>query len=1621
MLRIFALILIVSSCSEEISQKRVSGGTAPKTQKSPLPFPSFENDLNVLQNGNLRSSSTFPISETSQEGVLFWGKQIDTYIRGHARSEVHCLLAKFPSPAEKSHLLMAARPLSNGDTVNTQKYYYQLSPHDNSSNKLFCHTSSMIKNIGVQSSNMAFSLKEVCPNCTGSDLTGTSLMLTNVHGKEVQSVKTQSLKIQIQFESFSTPPASSCTSSSDCRAKGFDCCSANQCIRDGQTRQGIDLKSSEFLQAENDIQQNPGKIYDYPHFYHLCTKKTAIPISPSPPPEPNVDLTSERLIYLQELYQCTTPIEGEKGLCTLTIDNVEGSGTYSAPKDDRDFSFTYTNTRTKLLERNIERITYANQVLYKERKTLVPGSFQFGPSNDSMIDGQKIILSHTPPANGSKKLKIRYQTDASCENRGYNLGRCYKIYVQGQNSGRIDDHYPASNEFLLPFYADTGKSIQIQVDGITKLYGTHWKMEKSPRPKIIFTPPRTPLLVKDNQTVKITFFVDLNQHPVMASKQAALESIKKACQCQDTNCRLKEMKKNGVVTKYTCQYPPPPGPPPPLQQTISLSTKAVPHRYFDNQGNYIKKVVSQTAPQEGKHFAYTNNNLLFPNNVTDTIGFNEIYGTLGTSLHNAFPAQEVSIRKNKRYNIYVDSGQFSSCIKCGQDYYSHQNKLFPHNFLHKGGGYRPDYMVTDRFSRQSPYRSDDLLFGRACWVPATMIPWSHTPMEDLQTQRLRRLSTQHFIFANGYQRDWYGFDYGSVIGSFDGINWFAIGNQRYINAKSNKLFLAVNAYFGDLTRSGNFRVTISESRSVQDADVSIKSNFQSDGAECRKYHLCEKDQDCIAQLGWEYSCENITAMSTQWPVFDHNAQEVPNTTRRQNLADIFGAYGNGNKRCVYRGRGALCQANYQVIDPDTSFNGTTSLGLHACNSNFYCQLFSDDGREKKFNTRISRYGHPPHTLNQNPDVDISGLNTFGLDAKLIGRPERWHGRDEVPPDVFASLNQNNVHALCLPGRNPTDPGRTILDHNQAEPDLSSLGDKVLNIGVTPGGSVGLGHYLSGCSIYDESGNYYQKDPDHLPETLDDADFARQASRQAVPTNSLERLEGLIEEELMTNFESIQVESPILQENRCLRAPGSSCFSDLDCAPSSFITRRTRAIDPDDNSLWMTLNPYEIQFWQEDLICSQKDSPESNDFSLKNNRCCRETGKDVTIGTLIDQSHHGAIDPAIPVFDNANIPGLGIDLDNPLRHTRNATIFDLSGNTTHPPLQSARADACNQPAGCFTRLDFPWDNQYNSFATTAERTCCNGHWIRQFHQDNGGGHKWQPAKAQRTPKESFRCLNWFQCDSTLDTCRADAHFTCHHTDQPDDPNCFAKSTSLTEAEPVFQFISTLELLGIPQIKVKGEQWPEIHCLVNPDDQELPSNRTPIPNLINTSNPAEYADSGRTLRAADDPLNFHEDLELIFSPDKISCCLPAGTQVDENEDPERCCTGFINKASRRCQLPDFSNLSVYFNRYVSSHAKDILPGLFDPETGYIRSPVHVENLACATHVCASGVIARGIALSELYIPGHENSNKKIRRWLDANSDDTQGLDQLYNSGQRWNDHVYCVPEDSTVPTTVNCEER
>ncbi len=1605
------LLALLTSCVQDAGTKRKKS-TLEEKATIDTTTPTIPSKLNFFQNNSIQYNTLLPVPADFQGQIYFRGNEVHEYAQNN-NSSVQCLVSIFPNSTTNKILISAATPrFFNNFATNTKEYYYLINFSDKTSTQNFCQTVDLISAMGTAypTYSIAYSLAEVCPTCSASQLVTSSVELYSGGGSNISNISSSYLKVQITAANNSSDPnLVTCSTSTTCIAKGYDCCSLGQCVSDKQLKNGVDQTDADYLQSVQDILSTPSKIYDYPQFYHLCSSN----VTPDPTPtsfSDAIDQAARRLEELQELYDCTSPTNSEVGLCTVTTDSPTTGNTYETLADDQNFSSIYSGT-IGIPSHSLNRIIHSGETIF-ENNTYSASDLTIGVGNNNLTDKQSItLLNVASPTAKRDELKIRYHIDGSCEKVNSSLARCYKIYEQGQNKGLTTDHFPASNDFLVPVYANTTMSIKVEVDDAPYLEGSHWSLLASSPAVVTFL--GTGLQVADTQTVKITFFVDTNVNNVLQLKQTSLERIQEICECANTVCRLEPKIENSVVVDYNCIYPQPPRPDPPLVQNVLLNSKSVAQLFFDTTGVY-QSSPDLTMTQEGNEFTYTKGDLLKPNNVATDIGFNEIYGSFNHDTTAPVPATKVDVKAGKSYIVYVNSGSFSTCYYCGNDFYSGLAKIFPQSFLYQGGGYSPAPAQTDRFSSET-YRADDLLFGRACFVPATMIPWTHRANSDRQQQRLLRQNGQHFLFANGYQRDWYGFDYGSVIGSFDGVRWFSIGNSRRIKATTNRLFLAINAYFGDQTITNTFNLTVVDASTVLDADNEINNNFESRGAECQKYHVCETDQDCAGQLGWDYVCETVSNMSTNWPKFDANGQERPNQEETLNILQLFETAQGGPKRCVYRGRGAACHTNYNVTDENNAYSGTTKPGLHACSSNNYCQSFVSGVPVAKFNNRISRYGKSPTVQNAN-SIPVSDADTFGLGARNLGRPYDWNGLEEININASANLSHNKISALCIPGRSPSSTN--ILTAHSNTPGNDYGGDQVIGMGMTLTGT-GSSEYLSSCSIFDSSGDYWVLDSSNFTKNLNDNELVRLAGQQAISTNSLALLETLSGIELTKDFDSEQVTDIIHQKNRCLRAPGSTCFSNFECAPSNWVASRVSNIDSDSSTVQTTLNKYEVQFWQEGLICSQEDAPTASDFSLGNNRCCRETGKTITIGSLADQTGFAAPDTTLPNFDNQNIPGLGaLSLSSSSRYSRLSTIYDLMSNATeYPPIEGAGKDFCTQNGTCKTTNDL--DKQYNSIAAMAERTCCSANWVRNFSKNgNGGGHEWGPGKMQNIPKESFKCLNWLQCSGA--TCGT--NFTCNHTEQPDDPDCLARTVTNSEANTIFDWVSNLEMLGIPQVRVKSDDFADILCRVDPNDQSLAGTTAP-PNLIsNIAADGEFTDGSGNYFSGDDMTNFDSGLKEVFSPDEFSCCLPPGTTVADGTDASSCCTGFINSQTKKCQFKDFSNLSVYFNRYISSGAKDLSSGEIDPKSGFIKNFDTVIRLACQINACASGKVVLGVSHSDLKVPGtkHQGSSYRHKRFIDDNSDASNfsGLADLYDDGLRWNNNVYCAPVDSNLPNTFDC---
>lgn len=1643
----FALFL--QGCMPQAKGKKSALKSASTDTSSPGKIPEFATGTNFIQNGASVFLSSVKLDISFADSIQLRGKDVDGYIRATGTSNVVCLTSRFLTT--NRIILMAAIPRSIYNfTTQTTEYYYNIAPSDSTTNQSFCQKTGIINQLSTYYSQLIpkYKMADICPTagtCNVTSYSGQALELYNTSGIGITQIATKQLHFLINNNPIiETPAGLTCTDSSQCTIQGYDCCSSGQCVKDLAEKPGINTSSNEYLQSVQDILNNPAAIYSYPQYYFICSTPVTTPTPPVDTTDP-LNTAAARVKRLENLYNCTTKIEGEYGVCTATYENVQPNDgiQYSAGADDRNFSKTFTNI---LVNENtlvsIEKIIYGGIVMYdyttKDAGALfrepyadivvAPEIAPFritGGHNDDVQSGAYVEIFKKPESAVSNTLEIKYKVDASCTPINDSLAKCEKYYIQGQHSsgdtpaahqqGRVTDHYPGNGLFKLPGYANTTKAITVEVDGLKQKVDIDWVLNAGAQASIQFIPANANK-VSDGQKVRITYFVDINPDKtvpsVMTSKLKALKEIKTICSCADLTCNLTPVKNSSnKIVDYACVFPDPAPVEPPVSQKVYVSSKAVPVRFFDNAGTAQNSIVAGVE-QEGQAFSYTGGDLLKPSNLNDYVGFNEIYGSISYANGSAKPAYQINVKKDKTYDIYVDRGSFSNCIQCGNDYYSQLNKLFP--LTQFGGGAVPLLGQTNR-TMTSGIRSDDLKFGRACVVPATMIPWTHGPDSSVITQRKNRMRAQHFLYANGYQYDWYGFDYGSVIGSFDGVKWFSIGTNRRIKAESSKMFVAINGAMGDLTLEATYEVTVNDSSLNPLGTNMVTSDYNSDGAECQQFHQCSTDNDCASTLGWEYACAPVSEITSSWPKFDDNGKEMPEVVREDNrLTSILGV-SNPGKRCVYRGRGALCTQNYANINVNATFNQSTNKSVHACSDNNYCQSISTNGTGAAvFNNRIARYGK----VRTDNTVD-----TFGLASLVPGRPFAWNAEELPRPETLQNLNMNRAMSMCLPGRDIEKT--TFLEQNMTAPTTTDYkGDKVLGIGMTHKASVvPIANYLNACSIMDSTKNYYHNTTASASATINSTNYPMlryDAGSQAVSTNALSIFNTIFNTKGIT-FGLIKNNTMILNstaftENRCMRAPAASCFTDMDCSPSKFISDKLKSISAEDTTVNSILNKYEIKFWQEELICSQPIAKTSLSYDPKNNYCCRDIGNAISL-------------PSADINNRLNykkVAGIDYTISDPLRYTRAATMYK-SVNTdaiNFPELRTAVANQCGLAAGCQSTAGL--DNQFRTFAAFAEKTSCSGDWIRSFAT---GSHKWEVGRFQTFSPITFQCLNWYP---------GTGGYTCAGY-EADDPDCPLAQTSPTTAKgkDVLNYLAKLELMGIPQIYFEPEAYFSgttengLSCKSLPGNRAgtypvLGTNYRPPTQLFTSGAVAEYTNGVTTLLSAIDPTNF-KSMKQVFKADEVVSCLPAGTDMKLGDDPARCCTGMINSSTLKCQLPDYIDVSVYTNRYVSSEAKKLNTSLFD-QNGYIKDAAYAAQLACEKSMCASGTLAFGVLISRLPTPGQNESDTKYYRFLEGNNvDNTNGLLDLYNKGLKLNNHVYCVPKslaqsaagsDSEDLTIISC---
>lgn len=1602
---VLAALLLLSSCLPETKTASVETNNSTNndsTVNNDYSEPAYPVDGIFYQEGSTQSASVFSLPVNFNDSFLIRGKALSVYLRQLPNTTKYCLAGKFNYSGTDKFLILAAKPKGYTDLINkTTEYYLQVEPAEDQANQNDCLTYNLTNSLflNANSPTASFSFTQLCSDCSTS-VTSTGLKLYFVNGQEVPTLNLSQLLMTISGSTTTT--GNTCSESTACKARGYDCCLQNQCVTDGAVRPGA-ITQSGFSAAQEDVRLNPTRFVVYPQFYYVCS---TTPPSSGTGSGTTIDPAYESAIRMQELtqlYQCLNKVDGEFSYCTVKFTEASESipGNFSASSfgyyDDVNFNSLNPNLAIGDYVNNIVKITYGGKTLYELNSTAITdASFVAGTSNDSISTAQSVNVTSSLPANAmDDNLYITYKVDGTCEKLGTSLAKCTKTYVFDSSDVNATTYHDNSQTFLLPSYADLTSTAIVKVSGIIVPEDpTTWSKSTSPN-AIVFDSSYN---LYTNQNIEITYFITSNVTNLMGMKTAAQTQANTMCSCASTTkCNIKPAyDANNNLINYECVYPTAAATIP-VNQTVYVSSKNVPHRYYDLNGVSYDEGHSSAPAQEGTAFSYTNNNVLKPSNVTTYTGFNEIYGSFAkTGTYIASPAKLVKVKKDTTYDIYVNSGTFSSCVTCGSDYYTSLQKIFPQNFSGKGGGYAPDNYESRRESNASIYRADDLLFGRACFVPATMIPWSHVTATNPKDQRQGRLSAQHFLFANGYNRDWFGFDYGSLIGSFDGVSWFSIGNARRIKMKTGKLYLAVNAYFGDQNIDSNFSITVSESSAfsseVPDHDT------ETDGAQCQKSHFCSKDDDCFRQLGYDYTCQNVTGLTTAWPQFDPNGSEVVGSVSKT-LVSIVGGTNGQTKRCVYRGRGAPCLSDLSQAS-GTTFNNSSLIGTLSCSPNNYCASLGT----ANFNDRIARFANTPLAQNL-ASAAATHSDIVGLGARILGRPFDYLGSSTTPADSLAALTSNSVNAICVPGKdiaNSTDN----FDLNSTVPAIRiETSDKLFGVGPTMSGSQNA-KYLNACPATDALGTSLQQ----YDVALGDTTLNTYTINQNMSSNLLD-LSALTALNIFSSTAGSKVSSIGYQRNTCLRAPGASCFTDMECAPSSFIATKANTAD-----LSAVLNEAEEKFWEEELVCGNPDFKIiqsgilNPNYDIKKNVCCREFGKAFTVYTETATSDYKWCKGGT---SEVKVAGVNADIDSFSRYSRVHTAYDkITCNVAD--ISTTKTFALSIDTGDITQIL----NQFKTLDTVNERTCCTKHWVRNFASTNGGGHKFDKTKLQSIDKTMFKHISWLGDDNTLGI--TDPAFECDPENFANS-SCEIKSLSAAEEDKYLTWAASLELIGIPQVAIKTND--EVFKLVN-DSQVAIAAGEPLNNSIKdvATAGADFTDpdTGKTFYSASSYDKFKMgtgQLRKIFSENEFNCCIPTGKELPDTVTHEQCCTGQVANIGgpRRCCLPDYTDVTIYLNRYVSSEGRGLPDTAYDPKTGYIKDPGEVLLLVSQKRLCCSGKAEIGVAVSKLPIPLTDgssipnNSLAETRRftYIDGEIDDKDGVRGDFDAGQRWNNHVYCVP--------------
>ena len=816
---------------------------------------------------------------------------------------------------------------------------------------------------------------------------------------------------------------------------------------------------------------------------------------------------------------------------------------------------------------------------------------------------------------------------------------------------------------------------------------------------------------------------------------------------------------------------------------LAVNNRRAPHRMFLSNGTPVSDIadyVGTAVVAEGTPFSYLDaNGKTLPDN--GSFNMNHITGQFNVSLSEALPAIEVTVEYDQMYTIAGIDGYSTPCLTCARDSWFSAFTAHPESQM--GTGVQSISYTTERDNWGDNYsygNYEDTIFGRACWLPPTMIPWTHNANASIQTQRLNRLQAQAAFWVNGYQKDWWGFNKNALIGSWDGVRWFAIGKGRRVKARTTKLYLAYNSGYTDLAEANDITVQIVADNSLDsaaeydyDPSLTYNSPSQNSAGSCQMWHMCSTDTDCITRLGWEYVCADVSKFKTLWPDFDSDANEKANTSKTYTIASMLeqgSITGGTNYRCMYKGAGAPCKIKYWSDGSESSGVSASDrdIKLWACAPNFHCEALN----ASKYNRDVIR------------ERDNLGMILYGKETDVLGRPTNYvKGAYSLPTAVQTSVAANAVAAsivvaedggvgLCRPGKDLTKVDQRRA-HGTGDPFTSyPRADYISQIAPcdpTPvltsisGLEASGGTYTStvqqsvvrtaSCPVLDATGNYfynvraygtpggsYSTSATIKKDYLFYSRAQNACSRESIYSTTGTSAFSAIEAPIISTALISGIFEPTLADYSCLRRAGAVCHTDLDCTPNKLHADQAAL----KSKTYFGGTEAERNYWNEYLVCGQAASKPLMsddayfDYNMSNNRCCREVGKDLTMYT---QSG-----PEILAISSDAL--LDVDLlssENPSSSYRYSRYNSMLQAWPYPsPQPTPGSDArtlFNYPVVDSGLNSSPLKaliKQWKTIQETGALTCCGGGFVRKFAD---GGHDWSKTDRVNFNVSDFQCLNY----------------------------------------------------------------------------------------------------------------------------------------------------------------------------------------------------------------------------------------------------------------------------------------